>query len=330
MTEVLSGNGDKPTEDSVIHPEAIDWPEPGIPSASSHPVLLPNNQSGPYSSQRMRVLKPLLPLHLITSTISTDYLLADLRLNERTSVEFFAGDVPIDGTRDKNRNKEHTRIIHILRGSRAHRRQNEDNAHEQRPQARPRVHKFAEFAQVPWAWDEFSEEKLAHDGDDVAPVQSDGAHIENAGDSGVGAQADEIDGDAPEDGDPHGEQGSAGAWVDAGPQAGCGDQLIPGESKDRSSEGLRGGEADELQDDKGTDCVDDAARFAEGVVEDLRDGLEDRGGENGYWVAHDEAEDNVEEEARDVGEGHSERDRPRGFEFGFGDSGGWLVIRGCR
>ena len=273
----------------------------------------------------MRILKPLLPLHLITGTIPNEHLFPDLRLNQGTNIEFFAGDVPIDGTRDKNRHKEHTCIIHILRGSGAHRRQNEDNAHEQRPYTRPDVHCFAEFAHVPWAWDEFAEEELAHDGDDVAPVQSDGAHVEDAGDSGVGAQADEIDGDAPEDGDPHGEQGGAGALVDAGPQAGCGDQLVPGESEDRSSEGLRGGEADELQDDEGADCVDDAARFAEGVVEDLCDGLVDRGGEDGYWVTHDEAEDDVEEEARDVGEGHGEGDGPGGFEFGFGDSGGWLV-----
>ena len=46
---------------------------------------------------------------------------------------------------------------------------------------------------------EFPEDELAEDGDAVTPVERDGADVEDAGDGGVGAEADEVDGDAPED-----------------------------------------------------------------------------------------------------------------------------------
>ncbi len=52
---------------------------------------------------------------------------------------------------------------------------------------------------MPRAALELAESKFADDGDAVAPVQRDSADVEDARDGGVGAEADEVDGDAPED-----------------------------------------------------------------------------------------------------------------------------------
>jgi hypothetical protein len=67
---------------------------------------------------------------------------------------------------------------------------------------------------------------------------------------------------------------------------------------------LCGGEADKLEDDESTTCVDHAAGLAERVVEDLGNGLSHGRGENVGGLAHAKAEDDGEEPPGDVGKQH--------------------------
>lgn len=122
--------------------------------------------------------------------------------------------------------------------------------------------------------------------DTVTPIQRDCRDVEDAQDSRVGSETDEIDGDAPEDADPDCQDGSAGEGHDGGPEVGEWYQAIPRESKDGAAEGLHGGEGDEFDDHESAEGEDDAAGFAEDVEEDLPDGLFDAGGEDGVDVAH--------------------------------------------
>ena len=73
---------------------------------------------------------------------------------------------------------------------------------------------------------ELPEEQLAEDGDTVAPVEGDGADVEDAGNGGVRAKANQVDDDAPEDRDPHGIEGSSGLEADLGPDVGEWQQAI--------------------------------------------------------------------------------------------------------
>lgn len=156
---------------------------------------------------------------------------------------------------------------------------------------------------------EAAKDDLAEDGDAVAPVEGNGADVEDAQDSRVAAQADEVNGNTPEDGDPDCIERGTGAPVDLGPDVAKGEEAVARKGKDGAPKSLRGCEADELQDDEGADGEGDATCFAEDIVEDLRNGLAEWGGEDAVdrivdVVAHAEAEDYVEEKAGKVGEDH--------------------------
>ncbi len=97
-------------------------------------------------------------------------------------------------------------------------RHNKDDRDEKRPDASPDVNERAELPQVPRTTFELAERKFADDRDAVAPVQRDGADVEDTRDGRVGAETDEIDGDAPEDGDPDREDRGTGQGQDLSPE----------------------------------------------------------------------------------------------------------------
>lgn len=206
-------------------------------------------------------------------TPPTETLPFNLRLHKRASVPLPATEEPIRNRSRKDSHEVCNRPIHILRRRRARRRQDEDDADEQRPGARPEIDCLREAAHVPRTRLKLVEDKLARNGDDVAPVEGDGADVEDTGDGGVRAQADQVDGDAPEDREPHGVDRGASTAVDLGPEVRAWHEAVAGKGEDSASEGLGGGEADELQDNEGAEGVEDAACFSEGVEEDLGDGL---------------------------------------------------------
>lgn len=88
---------------------------------------------------------------------------------------------------------------------------------------------------------ELPESEFAEYGDAVGPVEGDGADVEDAGDGGVGAQPDEVDDDAPEDGYPDCVEGSSGSGVYFGPDVGEGEEAVAGEGEDGAGKGLLGG-----------------------------------------------------------------------------------------
>lgn len=63
---------------------------------------------------------------------------------------------------------------------------------------------------MPWSLLELAENHFAEDWNTVTPVQSDGRDVEDTENSGIRAETDEVDGNAPEDGDPDGQDRGAG------------------------------------------------------------------------------------------------------------------------
>jgi hypothetical protein len=265
---------------------------------------------------RRRLLLPAVAVGAAVGTIRGLHL----RLGDGAAVVFLAARVPEDHGAQQDKGHEDDGVVHGLAVGGQGSGEEEDDGHEQRPQAGPHVDKVAGLAHVPGPRLEPVEGELAQDGDAVRPVERDGGDVEHALDGNVVAQTDEVDGDAPEYGDPHGVEGRAGAPVDLCPDVAHGQELVAGEGPDGAGESLRGREAHELQDDEGEDGEGDAAAAAERVVEDLGDGLLDGGLEDRGRVAHAEAEDNVEEEAGDVGECHGEGDGPGSLSLWFVDS----------
>ncbi len=76
-----------------------------------------------------------------------------------------------------------------------------------------------------------AEYHLADDRDAVAPVKGDSSDVEDTCDGSIGAQTDEVDGDAEEDGDPDGVKRGIGQSIDFGPDVRKGNQAIAGEGK---------------------------------------------------------------------------------------------------
>ena len=147
-------------------------------------------------------------LILLTASIpirAIQLLLRDLRLNQRTSIILPATGIPPDQRRDQDRRHEHDGPVHILTRNRADGWQEEDDTDEESPGAGPDVDDIPKFAHVPGARLELAEDDLAEDGDTVRPVERDGGDIEYTRDSGVGTEANQVDGDAPEDAEPNGE-----------------------------------------------------------------------------------------------------------------------------
>lgn len=138
---------------------------------------------------------------------------------------------------------------------------------------------------MPWPRSEFSKQKLAQNGDAVAPVQRNGADVENTGNSSIRAETNQVDGNAEEHGDPDSIQWRSGHGMDFCPNSGEGQETVTGECEDCSAKGLHGCEADELNNNQACNCEEDGASFAEAVVEDLSDGLVNWARQDLDWVA---------------------------------------------
>ena len=59
-------------------------------------------------------------------------------------------------------------------------RQNEYDTDEQCPETSPCINKLAEHAHMPWSRLKLSKQQFANDGNAIAPVESNGADVENA------------------------------------------------------------------------------------------------------------------------------------------------------
>lgn len=80
-----------------------------------------------------------------------------------------------------------------------------------------------------------------------------------------------------------------------------------------------GCKADKFDYDEAADCEEDSTTLTKAVIENLRNWLGERACENCGWIAHTEAQHNVEEETSKVGEEHSEGDGPRSLNLWLGD-----------
>lgn len=119
---------------------------------------------------------------------------------------------------------------------------------------------------MPRSWLKVAEDKLAEDGNTVAPIEGDGADVENPGNSGIGTKADKVDSDTPEYTDPNGEEWCVCKRGDSGPNMREWKKAVSGEREDCAAKGLHGGKADELDDDEARDCEEDSSTSAERVV----------------------------------------------------------------
>jgi len=126
---------------------------------------------------------------------------------------------------------------------------------------------------VPWAGLEAAKDELAENWDNVAPVKGNGTDVEDTQDRGVATKPDQIDGDAEEDGDPDGVDGSTSAFVNLGPHPAEGNEAVAREGEHGTPECLGSGEANKLKDDKGTERKHNTACLAKGVEVDLSHGL---------------------------------------------------------
>ncbi len=167
---------------------------------------------------------------------------------------------------------------------------------------------------------ELAPDELAGNGDDIGPVERDGAHVENACDGNVGTEGDQVDGNAPEDADPNGVERGPCESVDLGPDVGKWDQAVAGEGKHRSSQSLGGSKANELEDDEGGYREEDPGTLAQRIVEDLCHRLINGRREDFGGITHTEAQDNVEQPPKDIGKPHGERNGPWCFNLRFIDS----------
>lgn len=205
-----------------------------------------------------------------------------------------------------------------------------NDRHEGRPDDGPAVDPHARFPEVEGPWLEAAVGEFADDGDAVGPVEGDGREVEDGADGGVRAQSDEVDQDAADHEEPDGVEGGVGRRVDLVPDPAEGEHFVAGVGPDGAGAGLDGGHGGEVEDEEGGDGEEDAAVFADDLVEDLGDRLHDRGVELVEGVAHGVGEDDVVEPAAEVGEAQGEGDRPGGFDLGvldlLGDVRGRVVI----
>ena len=91
---------------------------------------------------------------------------------------------------------------------------------------------------MPRAPFEFAKREFADDGNAVAPVKCNGTDIEDASDGCVGSKSDQVDGNAPEDGNPDGVDGCSGVPIDLGPDSGAWNKSVSRKCKDGTCERL--------------------------------------------------------------------------------------------
>ena len=199
---------------------------------------------------RQRVLRcSLLPSHI--SALMTYFLvdlelrwglihffLDDLSLDDRASVHSPATQKPVDHRGKQDQNEEGAGVVHRQGSDWPNSWENEDDADKQCPRTGPDVDCSANLAHMPWTRLELPKNDFAEDGDAVTPVESNSTHIEDASNGSVRAKTDQINSDAPEDGNPYGIKWCSSAFVNNGPDLRKRDQAITGESKNGSRKGL--------------------------------------------------------------------------------------------
>lgn len=204
----------------------------------------------------------------------------------------------------------------IYFGHRSDSRHHIDDRHERRPDARPDVDERARLPQMERPALEAMTKQLTEDGDTIRPIQRNSRKIKNSRNSRIGAQTNEIDEHAAEAEEPDGVQRGIRQRTDFIPYPRARQHFVAGESPDGAGAGLDGGHGREVQHEEGGGGEEDAAAFSCDVVEDLSDGLDDWGGEDGGGVAHGVGEDDGEEPAADPGEAERCSDGPGGFDGG--------------
>lgn len=148
-------------------------------------------------------------------------------------------------------------------------REQEDDGHEGRPEASPRVDVDAGLAEMPGAGLELAVEDLADDRDAVRPIQANGTDVEHGRDGDAAAQSDEVDQDAQERVEPDGQNWRAGLLPNLVPDTRAGQHLISREGPDGPGTGLKRSDTDEVHDEEGCDGEKDGSLRAQALVEDL-------------------------------------------------------------
>ena len=173
-----------------------------------------------------------------------------------------------------------------------------------------------------WAWLEFPECDLADDGNAVRPVERDSRQVEDSSNSRIGPQPDQSDQNTANAKQPHGINGRIRCLVNLVPNSRKRQHLVSRVRPDGAGPGLDGRHGGEVQHDERGDSEEDAAAFAHDVVEDLRNGLQDRRFEDRVIAAeraHGVCEHDSVQPAANVSEAERERDGPGGFNFGVFD-----------
>jgi len=91
---------------------------------------------------------------------------------------------------------------------------------------------------MPRAWLEFAKDHFADDRNTIAPVERNCTDVEDTGDGCVGSEPDQVNGNAPEDGDPDGVNRCSGSSVHDRPDTGAWDESIARERKKCTGESL--------------------------------------------------------------------------------------------
>ena len=160
-------------------------------------------------------------LVLLTAPVAVrpiQFFLRNLCLNQGTSIVLPASCIPPYQRRQQDRSHEHNCPVHVLARHGSDCGHKEDDTDKQGPGASPDVDDIAELAHVPRTRFELAEDDLAEDGNAIGPIQGDGSDVEDTCNRGVGTQADQVNGDAPEDADPDCVDWGTGAFVDLGPE----------------------------------------------------------------------------------------------------------------
>ncbi len=91
---------------------------------------------------------------------------------------------------------------------------------------------------MPWTRLKFAEDKLAENGNAVTPVQGDSTDVEDAGNSSIRSETDQVNSDAPEDRNPHRVQRGSSDGINIGPDARKGQKAVTGKGENGSAQRL--------------------------------------------------------------------------------------------
>lgn len=136
------------------------------------------------------------------------------------SVVLLASEPPPPERKDNNSHEVDNGVIHGIRADRHDSWHNKNDGDEESPRASVSIDEEGRLSKVPWTWDKLPEDKLTHDRDAVRQVESDGTDVEDPGDGGVRAEADEVDSDAEEYAEPDRGEWGVSLGVDLSPEGG--------------------------------------------------------------------------------------------------------------